>query len=33
MFGNQVAFLVGLSFAPAHVASIWQVLFFFAATQ
>lgn len=25
MFGNQVAFIVGLSFAPAHVASIWQV--------
>lgn len=25
MFGNQVFFIVGLSFAPAHVASIWQV--------
>ena len=24
MFGNQVCFIVGLSFAPAHVASIWQ---------
>lgn len=25
MFGNQVLFLVGVSFSPAHVASIWQV--------
>ena len=25
MFGNQVFFLVGLYFAPAHIASIWQV--------
>ena len=24
MFGNQVCFIVGLSFAPAHIASIWQ---------
>lgn len=24
MFGNQVLFLVGVSFSPAHVASIWQ---------